>query len=52
MEALKKKDEKYMARCLQLAQNGLPKAFPNPLVGAVVVYKDQIIGEGYRKSQL
>ncbi|MAX78791.1 MAG: riboflavin biosynthesis protein RibD [Crocinitomicaceae bacterium] len=50
MEALKKKDEKYMARCLQLAQNGLPKAFPNPLVGAVVVYKDQIIGEGYHQE--
>ena len=41
------KDEKYMARCLQLAANGLCNAAPNPMVGAVIVYKDRIIGEGY-----
>lgn len=31
------KDEKYMARCIQLAQNGLCNAAPNPMVGAVIV---------------
>ena len=41
------KDEKYMARCIQLAQNGLCNAAPNPMVGAVIVHKDKIIGEGY-----
>ena len=41
------KDEKYMARCIQLAQNGLCNAAPNPMVGAVIVYNDRIIGEGY-----
>lgn len=41
------KDEKYMARCIQLAQNGLCNAAPNPMVGAVIVHNNRIIGEGY-----
>ena len=41
-------DEKYMRRCLQLAQNGHQNAKPNPMVGAVIVSADgRIIGEGY-----
>ena len=36
-----------MKRCLQLASQGLPSAMPNPSVGAVLVYKDKIIGEGF-----
>lgn len=40
-------DEKYMRRCIQLAQNGLCNAAPNPMVGAVIVCDDRIIGEGY-----
>ena len=40
-------DEKYMRRCLQLAQNGRQNARPNPMVGAVIVAGDVIIGEGY-----
>lgn len=36
-----------MRRCLQLAANGIQGARPNPMVGAVIVYKDSIIGEGY-----
>ena len=41
------KDEKYMSRCLQLAKNGQCNAAPNPMVGAVIVHHDTIIGEGY-----
>lgn len=41
------KEEKYMQRCIQLAQNGLCNAAPNPMVGAVIVCDDKIIGEGY-----
>ncbi|SIS65700.1 diaminohydroxyphosphoribosylaminopyrimidine deaminase [Zobellia uliginosa] len=41
------KDESYMLRCLEIAKNGLGTTAPNPMVGAVVVYKGQIIGEGY-----
>lgn len=40
-------DEKYMRRCIQLAKNGQQNAKPNPMVGAVIVHKGRIIGEGY-----
>lgn len=40
-------DEKYMQRCLALARNGWYGAAPNPMVGAVIVCDDKIIGEGY-----
>lgn len=36
-----------MRRCLQLAAAGIPTTKPNPVVGAVVVYDNRIIGEGY-----
>jgi len=44
---LRKDHTTYMARCLQLAQNGLGTTYPNPLVGSVIVHNDQIIGEGW-----
>lgn len=37
----------YMQRCIELAQKGAGKVAPNPMVGAVLVYKGSIIGEGY-----
>ena len=40
-------EEKYMLRCIQLAQNGLCNVAPNPMVGAVIVCDGKIIGEGY-----
>ncbi len=40
-------DEKFMHRCIQLAQNGRQNAKPNPMVGAVIVHQNNIIGEGY-----
>ena len=40
-------DKRYMQRCLQLAKCGLLGAKPNPMVGAVIVYRGRIIGEGY-----
>lgn len=36
-----------MQRCLQLAELGKGQTAPNPLVGAVLAYRDKIIGEGY-----
>lgn len=39
--------EFYMSRCLELAKLGLGKVAPNPMVGAVIVHQDKIIGEGY-----
>lgn len=40
-------DEKYMYRCLQLAEYGAGYVAPNPRVGAVLVANGKIIGEGY-----
>lgn len=39
--------EGYMKRCLELAVLGAGKTSPNPMVGAVIVRDDEIIGEGY-----
>ncbi len=36
-----------MERAMALAEKGLGRTSPNPLVGAVIVSGDQIIGEGY-----
>ncbi|HEY9184291.1 MAG TPA: bifunctional diaminohydroxyphosphoribosylaminopyrimidine deaminase/5-amino-6-(5-phosphoribosylamino)uracil reductase RibD [Salegentibacter sp.] len=41
--------EKYIKRCIQLAQNGLGTTYPNPMVGSVIVYKNKIIGEGWHR---
>jgi len=40
------KDELYMQRALMLAKMGQGRVSPNPMVGCVIVHKDQIIGEG------
>lgn len=37
----------YMERCLRLASLGRQWSRPNPMVGAVIVADDRIIGEGY-----
>ncbi|MBX2845506.1 MAG: bifunctional diaminohydroxyphosphoribosylaminopyrimidine deaminase/5-amino-6-(5-phosphoribosylamino)uracil reductase RibD [Saprospiraceae bacterium] len=42
--------EHYIRRCFELAQNGAGAVSPNPLVGAVLVYNDEIIGEGYHEQ--
>ena len=39
-----------MLRCLELAAKGMGDVAPNPLVGAVLVYHDKIIGEGYHEQ--
>jgi len=40
-------DDIYMKRCLELAQRGKGHTAPNPMVGAVLVHNDRIIGEGW-----
>lgn len=42
--------EAYMQRCIELAQNGAGNVSPNPMVGAVVVCDNKIIGEGYHQQ--
>ena len=39
----------YMARALQLAENGLYSTSPNPRVGCVIVRNGTIIGEGWHE---
>ncbi|MEO5564537.1 MAG: bifunctional diaminohydroxyphosphoribosylaminopyrimidine deaminase/5-amino-6-(5-phosphoribosylamino)uracil reductase RibD [Chitinophagaceae bacterium] len=41
--------EFYMERCLQLAKLGAGHVAPNPMVGAVLVHDDRIIGEGWHQ---
>ena len=39
----------YMQRALELAQIGQGSVSPNPMVGCVIVYDNQIIGEGWHE---
>lgn len=42
--------DQYMKRCLELAAAGLGKVSPNPIVGAVIVHNEKIIGEGFHSG--
>ena len=42
--------QKFMRRCIDLAKRGINAAMPNPLVGAVLVYNERIIGEGWHQA--
>ena len=42
-------NEIFMKRAIDLAKKGIGHVNPNPLVGAVIVRDDKIIGEGYHK---
>jgi diaminohydroxyphosphoribosylaminopyrimidine deaminase/5-amino-6-(5-phosphoribosylamino)uracil reductase len=43
-------DQQYMQRCFDLAMLGKGHTSPNPIVGAVLVHKGRIIGEGYHRA--
>ena len=40
-------DLEWMRRALELARRGTALASPNPMVGAVVIRDDQVVGEGF-----
>ena len=42
--------EIYMQRCLELAKKAVGNTYPNPLVGAVIVHHNKIIGEGFHQK--
>jgi diaminohydroxyphosphoribosylaminopyrimidine deaminase/5-amino-6-(5-phosphoribosylamino)uracil reductase len=42
--------QKYMQHCIDLANKGIGNVAPNPLVGAVLVHQDKIIGEGWHQK--
>lgn len=43
-------DERFMRLALRLAQRAKGKTNPNPLVGAIVVNKGKIVGQGYHQA--
>lgn len=42
--------EQYINRCLTIAEYGKGAVAPNPMVGAVLVYNDRIIAEGWHQQ--
>lgn len=40
-------DQAHLRRALELAEGGRGRVSPNPLVGAVIVRDDQVLGEGF-----
>lgn len=47
---VKETDAYYMGVALTLAEKGRGKVAPNPMVGAVIVKDDRIIGQGYHEQ--
>ena len=47
---MENKHKKFIRRSLYLAKKGIGAAFPNPMVGCVIVKENKIIGEGYHKK--
>jgi diaminohydroxyphosphoribosylaminopyrimidine deaminase/5-amino-6-(5-phosphoribosylamino)uracil reductase len=54
MESTQKKTvispERWMERCFQLARLGTGSVAPNPMVGAVLVHQERVIGEGWHQQ--
>ena len=48
--AITASDSAYMARALRLAERGLYTSMPNPRVGAVVLNRGEIVGEGWHQT--
>jgi diaminohydroxyphosphoribosylaminopyrimidine deaminase/5-amino-6-(5-phosphoribosylamino)uracil reductase len=44
-------EARFVERALELAENGRATAHPNPIVGAVVVAGDEIVGEGWHERK-
>jgi diaminohydroxyphosphoribosylaminopyrimidine deaminase/5-amino-6-(5-phosphoribosylamino)uracil reductase len=44
------KDEEFMRMTLSLARKGVGTTSPNPMVGALIVKGQKIVGEGYHKK--
>ncbi|MFC3196249.1 bifunctional diaminohydroxyphosphoribosylaminopyrimidine deaminase/5-amino-6-(5-phosphoribosylamino)uracil reductase RibD [Parapedobacter deserti] len=42
--------ERYIRRCLELAQLGIGAVSPNPMVGALLVHQGRIIAENYHRK--
>ncbi len=49
-EKISESDVLFISRCFDLARRGIGHVSPNPPVGAVLVYQDRILGEGYHHA--
>mgnify|MGYP001596786550 CR=1 FL=1 len=43
-------DEFFLKKCIKIARLGIGSVSPNPMVGSVIVYKGEVIGEGYHEK--
>ena len=43
-------DEFFLNKCIKIARLGIGSVSPNPMVGSVIVYKGEVIGEGYHEK--
>jgi diaminohydroxyphosphoribosylaminopyrimidine deaminase / 5-amino-6-(5-phosphoribosylamino)uracil reductase len=44
-------EARFLERALELAENGRGTTYPNPIVGAVIVARDEIVGEGWHQRK-
>lgn len=47
---MKKKDEFWMRQVISLAERGRGRTSPNPMVGALLVKDERVVGEGYHQK--
>ena len=45
-----KTHEYFMEKCIDLAKKGIQDVSPNPMVGSIIVYNNEIIGQGYHEK--
>jgi diaminohydroxyphosphoribosylaminopyrimidine deaminase / 5-amino-6-(5-phosphoribosylamino)uracil reductase len=43
-------DNDHLARAIELAEFGLGRVHPNPMVGAVIVREEEVLGEGWHEE--
>jgi len=42
-------DRRHLARAIELAEQGTGSVSPNPLVGAVIAFDEEVVGEGFHQ---
>lgn len=50
MGAMREEDIRWMTRTIELAKRGMGHVSPNPMVGALIVRDDRVIGEGWHEQ--
>src|SRR4030088_651687 len=43
-------DRRLLARAVKIAEGGRGRVSPNPLVGAVIAFEDESVGEGFHRE--